>query len=83
MPLNLQPDFLKQLLNSAQDATSRALHTDSGTSFEHIHISVFAPGEHTAHGTTWGFFRIDKIDSTELNHEHPDHAVEFYLYLEA
>lgn len=81
-PLNLHPDFVNQLLNSAQDAAMRALHPGTGVSFEHIHISIFAPGEITAHGGLWGFFRIEKIDSTELNKDHPDHAVEFYLYLE-
>ena len=81
-PLNLHDDFLKQLLGSAQDATARALHSSNGTSLEYIHLCIFAPGDVNRNGNSWGFFRIEKIDSTEPNQDHPDHAVEFYLYHE-
>ena len=81
-PLNLQDDFLKQLLSSAQDATLRALHSNNGALFEHIHLYVFKPSEDGLQRNTWGFFRIEKIDSEEQNNDHPDYAVEFYLYLE-
>jgi hypothetical protein len=81
-PLNLQPEFVKQLWNSAQEVTMRALDSNTSMDFEHVHVSVFAPSELTTHGNIWGFFRIEKIDSTEPNKHHPEHAVEFYLYLE-
>jgi hypothetical protein len=81
-PLNLQPEFVRQLMNSAQEVTMRALHSSTSMDFEHVHLCVFAPNEVTRHGNPWGFFRIEKIDSTESNQDHPDHAVEFYLYLE-
>lgn len=82
IPLNLQSDFTQQLLNSAQDATLRALDPNSTPSFEHVHISVFTPNRSMVHNNAWGFFRIEKIDGTESNNDHPDHTVEFYLYLE-
>ena len=81
-PLHLNDDFLTQLLGSAQDATLRASHSNNGTSFEHIHLSVFAPNERDPQRSTWGFFRIEKIDSVEENKDHPEYVVEFYLYLE-
>jgi hypothetical protein len=81
-PLNLQPDFVKQLLHSAQDVTMRALHSNTSMDFEHVHLCIFAPGDVKGNSNTWGFFRIEKIDSREPNQDHPDHAVEFYLYLE-
>jgi len=81
-PLHLDHDFLTLLLGSAQDATLRALHSNSGTSFEHIHLSVFVPNERDSQRNTWGFFRIEKIDSSELHKDHPEYVVEFYLYLE-
>jgi hypothetical protein len=81
-PLNLQPDFVKQLLHSAQDVTMRALHSNTSMGFEHIHLWIFAPSDVNRNGNSWGFFRIEKIDITEPNQDHPAHTVEFYLYLE-
>jgi hypothetical protein len=81
-PLNLQADFVNQVLNSAQDAALRALQSNTGTSFERLHFSVFSPNELAAHSNTWGFFRIEKIDGPDPNKERADHVVEFYLYLE-
>ena len=81
-PLNLQPDFVKQLLHSTQDVSMRALHSNTSMDFEHVHLCIFAPIDLKRNGNTWGFFRIEKIDSKEPNQDHPDHAVEFYLYLE-
>jgi hypothetical protein len=81
-PLNLHSGLVNQLLNSAQDAAIRALHSNTGMSFEHIHLSVFVPSEFTALGRIWGFFRIEKIDGTESIEDRPNHAVEFYLYQE-
>ena len=81
-PLNLQDELAHQLLGSAQDAKIRALNSNNGTSFEHIHLSVFAPKERDAQCNTWGFFRIEKIDSTEQGEDHPEYIVEFYIYLE-
>ena len=81
-PLNLQPDFVKQLLHSAQDVCMRALHSATSMNFQHVHLCIFATSDVNRNGNSWGFFRIEKIDNTEPNQDHPDHAVEFYLYLE-
>jgi hypothetical protein len=81
-PLDLNHDFVAQLLSSAQDASLRASHSNHETSFKHIHISVFTPNERDSQRNTWGFFRIEKLDSVEENKDHPEYVVEFYLYLE-
>jgi hypothetical protein len=81
-PLNLHLDFVNQLLNSARDAIARALHWNAEFPLEHLHLSMFAPNERNSQRKTWGFFRIEKIDSGEPNKDHLDYVVEFYLYLE-
>lgn len=80
-PLNLQSDFTIQLLNSAQDAMMRALHSNPKEPFGNVHFSVFVLDGHTL-ADAWGFFRIEKLDSVEPDKEHLEHAVEFYLYVE-
>lgn len=81
-PIHLRADFVERLLNSAQEAALRILQSNTGSSIGHIHLSIFAPNVIASHGSTWGFFRIEKIDSMDVSKDHPDHAVEFYLYLE-
>jgi len=82
LPLSLQSDLLNKIISSAQEAVVRAIHSDIWTSFGHIHLSVFVPYEFTLYGNTWGFFRIEKIDSPGSNNNHPNHVVELYLYQE-
>jgi len=81
-PLELHENFLKRVLKSAQNYVGRAMTPDEGVPFGEIHIYIFGPNERTSKGQTWGFFRIEKIDSHEQNLAHPDHTVEFYLYRE-
>ena len=82
-PLELHENFLNRVLQSVQNYAGRALDQDAGVPFGHIHLSIFGPNERTSRGQTWGFFRIEKIDSAERNVTHPDHRVEFYLYQES
>ena len=80
-PLHLHEDFLNKVLMSAQEYALRALeNTDTGHS--HIHLAILVQKGHRSPGNTWGFFRIEKIDNAEHKASHPDHTVEFYLYLE-
>ena len=80
--LNLPMDFLNKILKSAQEAISRVVQVESVTEFEHIHLLVFSPVNHTSIGKTWGFFRIEKIGSAGQDKNPPDHSIEFYLYIE-
>jgi hypothetical protein len=81
-PLNLHADFLNKVLNSAQDSAARILLTESAAKFEHVHLIIFVPSEPISKEHTWGFFRIEKIESTTADENFPDHAIEFYLYVE-
>ena len=82
-PLGLHENFVNRVLKSAQNYVGRALSPNAGVPFGHIHLAIFGPNEQTSKGQTWGFFRIEKIDSAEPSVVHPDHAVEFYLYQES
>jgi hypothetical protein len=79
--LDLPADFINKVLKSAQEAARRATHVDTVQELAHLHLLVFAPAERALEGQSWGFFRIEKIDRGGDN-AHPDHTVEFYLYLE-
>jgi len=79
-PLNLHAGFLNKILKSAQDAAGRVMQ--NGMEFEHIHILIFVPLDYASKGHTWGFFRIEKIESATTDNRHPDHVIEFYLYFE-
>ena len=80
--LNLPVDFLNKILKSTQDSAIRAMQAESLMKFEYIHLIIFAPSEHTSKGRTWGFFRIEKIENVTADYRLPDHAIEFYLYLD-
>src|SRR5690242_5884573 len=81
-PLELHENFLNRVLKSAQNYVRRALTPDADVPFGEIHIFIFGPNERMSKGQTWGFFRIEKIDSHDQNLADPDHTVEFYLYRE-
>jgi len=81
-PLDLSADFLNKILTSAQDAAARAMQTKTVIKFPHTHLLVFVPEDRASKVQTWGFFRIEKIESAKAGESPPDHAIEFYLYLE-
>lgn len=82
IPLDLHENFLNKLFASAQEYSLRALHSTMGSGHGHVHLAILVQQEYAPFGNTWGFFRIEKIDSSEENLSHPDHVVEFYLYRE-
>ena len=82
-PLDLQADFVRKVLHSAQEAAARA--SPAGTTelmANHIHLMFFVPRERPSERRTWGFFRIEKIERATTRGKFPDHAIEFYLYLD-
>jgi hypothetical protein len=80
-PLHLHVGFLNKVLASAREAATRAMQSESVMAFDHIHLLVFVLERLDPKGQTWGFFRIEKVDSaTDVSR--PNHAIEFYLYLE-
>lgn len=82
VPLGLHESFLNKLLASAQEYSLGALHSTMESGHGHVHLAILVQQEYTPFGNTWGFFRIEKIDSSEEKLSHPDHVVEFYLYME-
>lgn len=81
-PLGLHMDFLSNVLKSAQEAAARAMQVENVMKFEHVHLVIFLPQERASKGQTWGFFRIEKIESVEQDKSPSDHAIELYLYRE-
>lgn len=79
-PLDLRADFLNKVLKSAQEVSARTIQ--NGMRFEHLHLLVFAPSTRSSNGQTWGFFRIEKVAAATAGNTNPDHAIEFYLYVE-
>lgn len=82
VPLHLHESFLNKLFASAHEYSIRALHSTMESGHGHIHLAILVQQEHASNGRSWGFFRIEKIDSSEENLSHPDRVVEFYLYVE-
>jgi hypothetical protein len=81
-PLQLQGDFLDKITTSAQQAVEGASRGEKRAAFEHFHLFVFSQGHSLDHKSTWGFFRIEKIEQSHHPATHPDHAIEIYLYPE-
>lgn len=81
-PLRLHESFQNKLMLSAEEFTTRALNSITASGHGHVHLIIFVQPERASNGESWGFFRIEKIDNAEQNPIHPDHVVEFYLYLE-
>jgi hypothetical protein len=81
--LNLGTDFLNRISKSAQEAVLHTTEPDGvALASGHIHLLVYAPHASERDGKTWGFFRIDKVDSRSENQTLPGHSIEFYLYVE-
>jgi hypothetical protein len=82
-PLKPQADFINRILRSAQDAVGHFTESkDAGAKIGHIHILLVAPHSHKVEEKTWGFFRIEKLESVRKAKNPPDHYIEFHLYFE-
>jgi hypothetical protein len=79
-PLDLPADFMKKVLNSAHEATARPMPSEASARFEHIRLLVFVTTPLSSQRQSWGFFRIEKIESAVEGKNICDHAIEFYLY---
>lgn len=81
-PLDMHVDFLNRILKSAQNAAVRAFQAETEIKSEHIHLLIFVPQDIASRDKTWGFFRIEKIESSTENTAVAAHAIELYLYRE-
>ena len=80
IPVKLE--YKNRVIKSAHDAAKRAMLVDSVIKHRHIHFLVFAPINLAPQGRSWGFYRIERIEGYAADENVPDHAIEFYLYLE-
>ena len=80
-PLELQTDFFKRVLRSAQEAISRAILIVARTELTHVHLLIFAPADRISNSQMWGFFRIEKTGDSSVAGTPSNHAIELYLYL--
>jgi hypothetical protein len=80
-PLELQIDFFKRVLSSAQEATARAMHIVPMTELTYIHLFIFVPAERMSNSQMWGFFRIEKIGDSSVAGTPSNPSIELYLYL--
>ena len=82
-PLDLGADFRDKILRSAQEAVTRLILSATAANFEHLHLILFHPARLVSKPqASWGFFRIEKIENAVEGNDNPDHAIEFYLYME-
>lgn len=82
-PLKLQAGITNRIVKSAQDAAARfAESKGAGAEIGQLHIRVLAPLSHKLDEKTWGFFRIEKLESVREAKNPPDHYIEFHLYFE-
>jgi hypothetical protein len=79
-PLSLPTELLHKIVKSIKEVPGRAVA--AGIRFEHIHLFIFIPTNYNTAAGTWGFFRIERIDSEDDNTS-SGHAVDLYLYPEA
>jgi hypothetical protein len=81
-PLELHIDFFHRVSSSAQDAIARAMHIVARTELAHVHLLIFATKENTSKGKSWGFFRIEKGETSTAHKNRYNNLIEFYLYVE-
>lgn len=82
-PLGLNADLVRKVLKSAQDSATRARQTEISTQeFGHIHLVALDVKDHSSKNSTWGFFRIEKMESSPDSQELKGHSIEFYFYRE-
>lgn len=80
--LNTSLDFLERILGAAQESAGHALHPNTEDVLSHIHISILVPRDHVPTGKSWGFFHIERIETSTDDSNERHHAIDFYLYVE-
>ena len=82
-PFRLPEEYVSKILKSIEDVTSRVLSPDTGDGqFEHLNIVLLTPVGQPAERQTWGFFRLERMESKEKPKESKSYRIEYYLYSE-
>jgi hypothetical protein len=82
IPLHLHVDFLNKVLQSAQDVAARLKQTEMVIKYQHTCLLLYIPENRPLNVQTWGFFRIEKVETAAENENSCDRLIEFYLFLE-
>lgn len=80
--LNLSSEFFERFLNAAQTSAARAREKNGSIPPAKVHISILASLIDNSSGKSWGFFQIEKIEAQTGKAALPEHAIDFYLYVE-
>lgn len=81
-PLHLPEDFLARVIESTRQAVVRALQPTPAGQIGQITLFLYALVNRSVPAKSWGFFRIEKIDSPTPEKLVFNQAIEFYLYPE-
>jgi hypothetical protein len=82
-PFQLPEQYVSKILKSIEDAASRVLSTDTvEAQFEHLNIVILTPAGQPSDRQTWGFFRLERMESKDNSADSKSHHIEYYLYPE-
>lgn len=82
-PLGLPANLRARMLNSAQEAVTRIMQSNSAVmEVGHIHLLILVTRDDSSAGKTWGFFRIEKMYGVGNDLNLHSHSIELYLYVD-
>ncbi len=76
-PLQLPEEFVHRIETSVRQILERVDTREPR--FDHVRLFIFVPVDYKANRGSWGFFRIERIDSSDAG-RFRGHAVDLYLY---
>ena len=79
-PLHVPAGLSDKILQSAEEATTRAMHAEEMRRHQPTRLLIYIPAGSPLHPQTWGFFRLEKIETGGVNS--CIHSIAFYLYRE-
>jgi hypothetical protein len=82
-PFRLSEEYLSKILKSIEDAASRVMSPETvGGQFEHLDIVILTPAGQPSGRQTWGFFRLERMESKAKSMDSKSYHIEYYLYPE-
>lgn len=82
-PFRLPEEYVSKILKSIEDAANRVLSPDAvERHFEHLAIVILTPAGQQSDRQTWGFFRLERMESKEKSADSKSYHIEYYLYPE-
>ena len=82
-PFRLPEEYVSKILKSIEDTASRVLSRDTVEGqFDHLNIVILTPAGQPPDRQTWGFFRLERMESKEKSADSKSYHIEYYLYPE-